>query len=140
MATHSVSAAQVGIPCVLTLCGFFPFIVVTHNVGIRSPHIWTSPICRPSIIPVIGFLELSRDWFITVKGGTVLNLLFSQINVNEFPFFIDVDQRIRRDQYLLSHKPVSCVSDQVANHPVLIIEVEFFDLPYFPVETIQFVT
>jgi hypothetical protein len=39
MAAHSVSAAQVGIPCFFTLCGFFQFITVTHNVRVRSPHI-----------------------------------------------------------------------------------------------------
>jgi hypothetical protein len=29
--------------------------------------------------------------------------------------------------------------DEVANCPELIIEVEFFDLPYFPVKAVQFI-
>jgi hypothetical protein len=73
-------------------------------------------------------------------GWTVLNLLFGQIDFDVVLFFIHGDQRIRGDQHLPARKPVSCIGDKIANRPVLVIEVEFFDLPYFPVETVQFVT
>src|ERR1039458_1167257 len=68
MATHIVSAAQMGIPRFLTLGKFFPFFTVPHHVGISSPHVWPAPIHRQSIIPIVGLLELSRDGLVTVQG------------------------------------------------------------------------
>src|SRR5664280_6182 len=88
----------------------------------------------------VALLELSRDGLVSVQGWTVLNLLFGQIDGDVLLFFIHSGQRIGRDQYLRAGKPVSCVGDQVANRPIVVIEVEFFDLPYFPVEAVQFVT
>jgi hypothetical protein len=85
-------------------------------------------------------LELLRDGLVTVQGWTVLNLLFGQIDGDVVLFFTHGGQRIRRDQHLPFRKPVSCVNDQIANRPVLVIEVEFFDLTYFTVEAVQFVT
>src|SRR5450759_5008227 len=140
MATRIVSAAQIGIPRFLTLGGFSPLFTVTHNVGIISPPVWAAPIHRPSIIWVVGLLELSRDGLVTVQGWTVLNLLFGQIDGDVSLFFIHGGQRIRGDQHLPARKPVSCVGDQIANRPVLVIEVEFLDLPYFPVKAVQCVT
>jgi hypothetical protein len=43
-------------------------------------------------------------------------------------------QRIRRNQHLPAREPVSRVCDQIANGPVPVIEVEFFNFPdRFPV-------
>jgi hypothetical protein len=36
--------------------------------------------------------------------------------------------------------PVSCVGYQVTNSPIIVIEVETFDLSDFPFEAVQFVT
>jgi hypothetical protein len=56
------------------------------------------------------------------------------------PFCSDSAERIRGDQYLPPKEPVSCLGDQIAYRPVLVIEVEFFDLAYFTVEALQFET
>ena len=50
-------------------------------------------------------------------------------------FFNNGDQRIRGDQHLPARKPVSCVGDQIANRPVLVIEVEFLGRPDDIIET-----
>src|SRR5664280_2449715 len=125
--THSMSAAQMVIPRFPTLVGFPPFFTVTHNAGISSPTVWAAPIHRVSIIPVVGLLELSRDGLVTVQGWTVLDLLFGQIDGDVLLFFHHGDPRIRGNQHLPARKPVSCVGDQIANRPVLVIEVEFLD-------------
>jgi hypothetical protein len=39
-----------------------------------------------------------------------------------------------------AREPVSSGGDQIADGPVPVIEVEFFDLPDFPVEAVQFIT
>jgi hypothetical protein len=38
-----------------------------------------------------------------------------------------------------SGKPAPCISDQIADDPVPVIEVEFFDTPDFTIEAVQFV-
>src|SRR5665648_170794 len=129
-----------GIPRFLILSGFSPRFTVTHNVGIISPHVWSGPITWPSIISIVALLELSRNWFVAVQGWAVLYLLFGQIDVDILLFFIHSDQRIRGDQHLLTREPVSCFGDQITNCPVVVIKVEFFDPPYFPVGAVQFVT
>src|SRR5512140_1719527 len=88
MATHIVRAAQMGIPRFSTWVGLSPFFRVAHNVRIKPPQVWAIPICRPSIIPVVGLLELSRDRLVTVQGWTVLNLLFGQIDGDGLLIFI----------------------------------------------------
>jgi len=47
---------------------------------------------------------------------------------------------MRGDQHLSARKPVSRVGNKIANRPVPIVEVEFFDPSYFPVEAVQPVT
>jgi hypothetical protein len=76
---------------------------------------------------------LSRNGLVSVQGWTVLNLLLGQIDGDVLLFFIHCGQRIGRDQYLRAGKSVSGVGDQVANRPIVVIEIEFFDLPYFPI-------
>ncbi len=74
--THSVSAAQMGVPFFPSLSRFFPFFAVTHNLGIRSPLVWAHPILRPAIVPIVVHLELAGDGLVTVPGWTVLDLFF----------------------------------------------------------------
>src|SRR5450759_5674375 len=87
MTPDIVRAAQMGIPRFLTWGGFFPFFAVPHHVGRSAPHIRAVPIHRPSIIPVVGLLELSRDGLVTVQRWTVLNLLFGQVDGDVLLFF-----------------------------------------------------
>jgi hypothetical protein len=49
------------------------------------------------------------------------------------------DQRVRRDEHLPVHEPVSRVGDQVTDRPVAVVEVEFLHLPDFPVAAVQFI-
>ena len=140
LTAHIVSTEQMGVPRFLLFGGLVRFFRLTHNVGIVPPHVWADPINRPSIIAIVGLLELSRDGLVTVQEWTVLNLFFGQIDGDGLFFFIHGLQRMRGDQDLPVRKLVSCVSDQITNRAVLVIEIEFFDLPYSPVEAVQCVT
>src|ERR1700677_3389988 len=68
IATDRISAAQMRVPRFATLVGFPPFFRVTHNVGIRSPHVRAVPIRRPLMIPIVGLLELAGDGLVTIQG------------------------------------------------------------------------
>src|ERR1700733_4826044 len=76
MAAHTVSAAQMVIPCFLMPGGFFPLFTVPHRIGIRSPTVDAAPIYRVFIMPVIGLFKLAGDGLVSVQGGAVLDLLF----------------------------------------------------------------
>jgi hypothetical protein len=52
-------------------------------------------------------------------------------------FRVHRPHRIRGDQYLATGQPGSRVGDQIANRPVLVVEVEFLDLADFPVAAVQ---
>jgi hypothetical protein len=53
---------------------------------------------------------------------------------------IYANQRVGGNQHLPAGEPGSRVGNQIANGPVQVIEVELFDLSYFPVEAVQFGT
>ena len=89
---------------------------------------------------VVGLFKLVGDGLVTVQGGTGLDLLFGQINGDVLFFFIHGGQRIRGNQHLPVREPGSGFCNQIADGPVPVIEVKFFDLPDFPVEAVQFVT
>ncbi len=108
-----------------------------HDVRIIPPPVGATPIRGPLIVPVVGLLELSRDRLVGVQGGTVLDLLFGQGDGDVARVADDSRQRIRGDQDLSLLEPVSRVGDQVADRPVVVIEVEVLDAPDVPVEAAQ---
>jgi len=124
----------------LTRRGFLPLFTVTPRVGIIAPTGHTAPIHRPPIVPVIVHFELPGDGLVSVKGGTVLNLLFGQLDFDGLLFFIQGPQRMRGDQHLPAREPASCFCDEITDGPVPVIEIEFFDLPNFPVAAVQLIT
>jgi hypothetical protein len=91
-------------------------------------------------MPIIGLLELVGDGLVTVQGWAVLDLLFGQIDGDVLLLAIYCDQRIRGNQHLPVREPVSGVCDQITNGPLPVIEVEFFDLAYCAIKTVQFET
>ncbi len=137
IASHVVSAAQVRIPGFPTEVSVGLLSWSTHQVGRISPHEWAGPIRRPPIETVIIQLELSRNRFVTNQARTIFNLFFGQIDGDVLLLFTDGCQRIRRDQNLSAKQPVSCLRDQIAYRPVLVIEEEFFDFAYFAIKALQ---
>ena len=136
VARHLVGASQMAIPCFRTFGEFSPLVTVALNVRIISPHRGTAPIRRPTIITVVVILELPGHGLVTVQGRTVLDLLFGQINRKMLLAFDHAVQRIRGNEHLPAREPVSRVGDQIANGPVPVVEVEFFDLPDLAVEAV----
>ena len=70
----------------------------------------------------------------------MLNLLFGQINFDVLRVAIYGDQRIWGNQHLSADKPVAGVGDEIADCPMPVIEVKFFDLPNFSIKAVKFVT
>jgi hypothetical protein len=83
---------------------------------------------------------LAGDRLVTVQRRTPFNLFLGQVHGKVLLGFDRGDQRMRRNQHLPARKPGAGVGDQIADGPMPVIEVEFFDLPDFPVEAVQFVT
>ncbi len=164
MAAHIARAPQMGIPTVLVASGSPQCVRVRHAGGIGvqsgwitpwrgfsllssvadkvwivtgSPHVWATPIHRPSVVPVIGLLELSRYRLVAVQRRTVLNLLLRQTRHDVLLFLVHGDQCIRGDQHLPAGQSVPGVGNQIANRPVLVVEVEFLDRPDVPVAATQ---
>jgi hypothetical protein len=81
-----------------------------------------------------------RDCLVTAQGRILLDLFLGQIDGEVLRFVNHCDQSLRGDQHLSVHKPVTRVGDKAANRPVPVIEVEFPDPSYFPVNAVQGVT
>src|SRR5208283_4120978 len=78
---HRVGTAQMVIARHFSTVGnCLPSFTVTLKVEVRSPPVWTDPIRRPVIMPIVDFLELAGDGLVAVQGWAVLDLLFGQID------------------------------------------------------------
>ncbi len=70
---------------------------------------------------------------------TVLDLLLGKIHIDRLPFPVHGSDRVGRDQHILSHEPVPGLHHQVANGPMLVVEVELLgrsDLPVVGVDPV----
>jgi hypothetical protein len=82
---------------------------------------------------------LTRDRFVTLQARAAFNLLLAQIDRDPVLLGAHGTERVRGQQHISSREPVACIGDQIADNPVLVIEVELFDPSNFTVEAIQFV-
>src|ERR1017187_1834134 len=141
MTAYAVSAAQMGIPPFHARCGnpvlsMVPRFTVPHKIRKGTPTVEAAPIDRIIIMPIVSLFKLVGNRLVSVQGWTIFDLFFGQINGDILFFFIQCDQRIRRDQNLPIREPGSGFCAQIANGRLPVIEVEFLNLPDFSVEAV----
>lgn len=105
----------------------------------QAPQAVALPVVRPAVVAVILFFILSRHRFVRVDGRAVLDLVAGQVDEEGFAGVMKFAKGVGREQHFTPRQPGTGVGDQVAHHPVLVVEIEVLHVADFAIRGSEFI-